>query len=202
MVRPARLLLPPAGRILFAMPRIVYSVAASLDGFIAGPNGEYDWIVHDTSYDFAALWDRFDTILMGRLTFQVALTRFNPIEKMGKKVVVVSTTLDPAQYPGATVLRADFAPHLARMKKEKGRDIWLMGGGALFRAVLDAGLIDSIEVSVMPVLLGSGVPLIPPGANCRLILEECNTSPLGILHTRYSLAPPVPSERKSRSRRV
>jgi len=167
------------------MRSIVYAVAASLDGFIAGPKGEYDWIVQDPAIDFAALWDRFDTLLMGRRTFEVALTRFESIEKMGKKLVVVSTTLNPAKHPAVTVLGADFAQKVAALKNEKGKGIWLMGGGALFRGMLDAGLVDSVEVAVMPVLLGSGVPFVPPGARMRLALDECTTTPMGILCTRY-----------------
>lgn len=172
------------------MRSIVYSVAASLDGFIAGPNGEHDWIVQDPAIDFAALWDRFDTLLMGRRTFEVALTRFASLEKMGKQLVVVSTTLDAARYPAVTVLGADFAPKVVALKAGKGKDIWLMGGGALFRAMLDAALVDAVEVSVMPVLLGSGVPLIPPGASASLSLDDCSTTPMGILRTRYlAIAP-------------
>ena len=74
------------------MRRLVYSVATSLDGFIAGPNGEYDWIVHDPAYDFVALYSRFDTLLMGRRTYEVAKTRPAALSSMGMKVYVVSST--------------------------------------------------------------------------------------------------------------
>lgn len=62
----------PGSTILFTMRRLVYSVAASLDGFIAGPIGEFDWIVHDPAIDFAAIYGQFDTSLMGRLTYELA----------------------------------------------------------------------------------------------------------------------------------
>jgi dihydrofolate reductase len=159
----------------------------SLDGFIAGPNGEYDWIVPDPSFDFAALWDRFDTLIMGRLTYEVALTRFNPIEKMGKKVVVVSTTLNPVQHPGSTIVSSGVSDAVASIKAQTGKDVWLMGGAALFRSLLDAHLVDAVELTVIPVLLGSGVSLLPAGHRCPLRLGECKPLPSGILTLKYTV---------------
>ena len=120
------------------MRQLRYSVAMSLDGFIAGAHGEYDWITFDASMDFVALFEQFDTLLMGRITYEVALTRSAFLKSMGKKIVVVSATLDPAQHPDVTVISNDAPAALAAMKKEKGKDIWLMGGGVLFRTLLDA----------------------------------------------------------------
>lgn len=167
------------------MRSLVYSVAMSLDGFIAGPHGEYDWIVPDPTYDFAALWDRFDTLLMGRRTYEVALTRFNPIEKMGKKVIVVSTTLDASQHSGAAIIRDGVAEAVASIKAEAGKDVWLMGGSVLARSLLDAGLVDRVEVTVIPVMLGSGIPLVPAGQRCQLHLEECRPYPSGVIALKY-----------------
>jgi dihydrofolate reductase len=70
-----------------------------------------------------------------------------------------------------------------------GKDIWLMGGGILFRSLLDAGLVDGMDVMVMPVLLGSGVPILPKGRRCSLHLEECKTLKSGILMLNYSVVP-------------
>ena len=125
------------------MRQLVYSVAASLDGFIAGPNGEHDWIVSDPAFDFVALWDRFDTLIMGRRTYEVALTRFHPIENLGKRIFVVSATLHPAQHPSATLLTSGVPEAVAALKAEPGKDIWLMGGAVLFRSLVDAGLARS-----------------------------------------------------------
>jgi dihydrofolate reductase len=75
------------------------------------------------------------------------------------------------------------------MKTEPGKDIWLMGGGVLFRAMLDAGLVDTVEVEVMPVMLGSGVPLLPDGKRRSLRLDESETLPSGILMLKYSVVP-------------
>lgn len=167
------------------MRSLVYSVAASVDGFIAGPQGEHDWIVFDPSFDFAALWDRFDTLVMGRLTYEVARTRFKSLESMGKKILVASTTLDPAQYPGISVVSADLPGAVAELKSQPGKDMWLMGGGALFRALLDAELVDAVEVAVVPVLLGSGVPLVPVGRRHVLHLAESKATPSGMIVLSY-----------------
>jgi dihydrofolate reductase len=169
------------------MRRLVYSVAASLDGFIAGPTGEYDWIIQDPAFDFAGLWARFDALLMGRKTYEVAITRLESLNSMGKKIVVVSQTLDASKHSGATIIAADILGEIAKLKGEPGKDIWLMGGGVLFRTLLDAGLVDGVEVSLIPVLLGSGVPLIFEGRRCPLHLAESKALPSGILVLRYQM---------------
>jgi dihydrofolate reductase len=177
------------------MRRLRYSVAMSLDGFIAGPKGEYDWIVMDPDFDWNALWSQFDTLLMGRKTFEVALTRFQSIEQMGKRVVVVSSTLDPAKHPGVTVIAIEVPETVAALKSEPGNDIWLMGGGVLFRLLLDGGVVDGVEVAVMPVMLGSGVPLLPEGHRCPLQLVESHARKSGIVSLKYSVAPAASSHR-------
>lgn len=170
------------------MRRLVYCVATSIDGFIAGPKGEYDWIVNDPSFDFAVLWSRFDTLIMGRRTYEVALTRFSPIEEMGKKVIVVSTTLDPSRHPGATILSSGVSEAVASLKAQAGKDVWLMGGAALFRFLIDAGLVDRVEVTVIPLMLGAGgIPLLPAGQRCQLHLEECRPYPSGVISLKYSV---------------
>jgi dihydrofolate reductase len=172
------------------MRRLVYSVAASLDGFIAGPNGEYDWIVHDPAIDFAAIYRRFDTFLMGRLTYELAQSQKPMLKKMGIKVVVVSTTLHPALHDDVTILSSGVAEAVAALKAEPGKDIWLFGGGVLFRSLADAGLVDSVDLTVIPVLLGAGVPLLPEGARVRLKLNQSKALPSGILMLNYSVIRP------------
>ena len=171
------------------MRRLRYSVAMSLDGFIAGPNGEYDWVVPDPAIDFGATWAQFDTLLMGRKTFEVATVRAAQWPDLGHRWVVVSRTLKPEDHPGVTILSDSVAEAVAALKAQPGKDIWLQGGGALFRSLLDDGLVDSVEVMVMPVLLGSGVPLLPEGRRRLLRLERNKALPSGILMLAYSVAP-------------
>jgi dihydrofolate reductase len=137
-------------------------VACSLDGFIAGPNGEFDWIVSDPDVDFAALYAQFDTAVMGRKTFLASLQHGGNGSIPGLDVVVFSRTLRPADYPAVTIVNGDPIETVRSLKAKPGKDIWLFGGGSLFRALLEGGLVDTVETAIVPVLLGSGIPLLPP----------------------------------------
>ena len=170
------------------MRRLRYNVAMSLDGFIAGPNGEFDWIVRDPAIDFGLIHAQFDTLLMGRKTFEVARS-LNLETHPGERWIVVSHTLKPDEYPGITILNGEVAEAVASMKAQSGKDIWLMGGGILFRSLLDADLVDTVEVFLMPVVLGNGVPLLPEGRRRTLHLEESKALPSGILVLRYLVVP-------------
>jgi dihydrofolate reductase len=168
--------------------RLRYQVAVSLDGFIAGPNGEYDWIIMDPSIDFASLYKEFDTAVLGRKTYEVLTAQGGHGAMPGLEVVVFSRTLRPATYSGVRIVNDDPREVVAALKAKPGRDIWLFGGGALFRSLIDAGLVDTVEVAVVPVLLGAGVPLLPPGAATKLKLGDQKTLPAsGIVALSYSV---------------
>ncbi len=149
-----------------------YGVAVSLDGFIAGPGGGYDWIVMDPAIDFKALYKPFDTALMGRKTYQMMTAAGGTGAMPGLDVVVFSRTLPPATHKGVVITSDDPGTVVAGLKKRPGKDIWLFGGGELFRTLLDAAVVDSVEIAVMPVLLGSGVPLLSPGSPTKLVLAD------------------------------
>jgi dihydrofolate reductase len=148
----------------------------SLDGYIAGPKGEADWIVMDPEIDFGAIFSQFDTMLVGRGTYEASLGHGGGGSggMPGMKTFVFSRTLRPADHPKVTVVAGDDAKStLTVLKKTPGKDIWLMGGGGLFRSLLDLGLVDTVETAIIPVVLGAGIQLLPqPGKSSKLTLTN------------------------------
>lgn len=159
----------------------------SLDGYIAGPQGEADWIIMDPDIDFSALFGQFDTFLLGRRTFE-AMAGGGKGETPGMKTFVFSRTLRQEDYPGVTIVAEGAEETLAALRAEPGKDIWLFGGGSLFRSLLDAGLVDTVEVAIIPVLLGEGIPLLPaPARQSKLKLTAHKVYKTGIVSLEYSV---------------
>ena len=146
------------------MRRVRFSVATSLDGYIAGPNGEIDWITMDPDIDFGSLMDSFDTALLGRKTYEMTWKQGGGGGMAGLHAFVFSHTLNQADCPGVVVSHSP-SDTVQSLKSVKGKDIWLFGGGGLFKSFLELGLVDSVELAVIPILLGGGVPLLPPPAS-------------------------------------
>lgn len=168
------------------MKRVCYSVAVSLDGFIAGPNDESDWIEFDQSEAasyFAKFFARFDTAIMGRRSFEVY---GGAVE--GMSTYVFSRTLDASDRKDVTILGEEGIDRLAALKREDGKDIWLFGGGDLFGSLARAGLVDTVEVGIIPVLLGEGLPLMAAnGGRVKLELDGVERWKDGGLGLTYSI---------------
>jgi dihydrofolate reductase len=146
------------------MRLVRFGGAMSLDGYIAGPNGEYDWILMDPDIDFAEMQSAFDTFLIGRKTFEaMAKMGSDGRSSPGVRNIVLSRTLKASDYPHLTI-ESDAERVVAELRTKPGKDIAIFGGGDLFRSLLAAGLVDRVEVALIPVLLGGGIPLLPPPA--------------------------------------
>jgi dihydrofolate reductase len=164
--------------------KVVYSVAMSLDGYIAGPNGEFDWIPMDPTVDWGAFMGRFDTVLLGRKTFEITAGKGSP----GMRNFVFSRTLRQDRYPKVTVVSEGAREIVEGLRREEGKAIWLMGGGLLFQSLLEAGQVDGVEVAVVPILLGCGPPMLPASSrSVRLSLTKTHTYPSGIVALSYDV---------------
>jgi dihydrofolate reductase len=171
------------------MRPVRYNVAASLDGYIAGPRGEFDWIPMDPAVDFAALFAKVDTVLLGRRSYEVVLAGGDPPWAPSARVYVFSRSMRAEDHPDVTIVDRDAGAAVASLRAEEGDgEIWLFGGGELFRMLLAEGQVDSVEVTVVPILLGAGVPLAQPGApRTPLVLTGTRTYPSGMVTLNYAV---------------
>ncbi|MBO0862803.1 MAG: dihydrofolate reductase [Chloracidobacterium sp.] len=171
------------------MRKVVYSLTNSLDNFIARVDGGYDWILMDDEVmsEFPRTYASFDTILMGRKTYDIALRQ--PAETdifMGLKTYVFSRAIKDGSNAGVKIVSGDGGEFVRNLKNESGKDIWLMGGGILAASLLRERLVDEIRLAIQPVLLGSGIPLFPgTGLQLDLQLLECKTYKSGIARLTY-----------------
>ncbi len=154
------------------MRKIISGFAASLDGYINGPNGEIDWILIDKEIDFAEEMKRFDTFLYGRISYEEVL-KFGIQEMPGTKNYVFSTTLEEAD-KNFILVKENVEQVVKELKEQDGKDISLFGGAKLLAALINMKLVDEISVAVIPVLLGLGKPMVDVLKN-NISLELLNT---------------------------
>lgn len=181
---------------------VTYGAACSLDGFIARADGGIDWLqfTADAQQIMAAYWQRIDTILMGRKTYEVA-ARSGGGGGGGIETFVFSRTLTTLPTAGATLVRDDPGQFVRELKQRPGRDICVMGGGDFARSLLAAGVVDEIGLNVHPVLLGSGIPLfLDPGRQVDLEFTECRALAKGCVLLMYRARPTAGAAKTTRRR--
>lgn len=168
------------------MRRIRYQVACSLDGFIAGPDDDFSWITPEPLFDFDELYAQFDTLLMGRRTYEIVHAAGEDFR--GKEVLVASRTLLSEHHPGVEVVSDRLEERIRELRSQSGGDIWLYGGGELFSQLLAWGLVDTVEPAVIPILLGGGIPFLPaPATRRRLELVRHRAYPSGMVLLEYEV---------------
>lgn len=169
-------------------------IAASLDGFIARPDGAVDWlpmpVIGSEDYGYAAFLDATDTLVMGRKTYE-QLPSFGPWPYGGRRCVVFSATRGGTRDEHAEFLDCDIAACVRELKKEPGAGvIWLVGGAEVIAACLAGGVVDEIILTTVPVLLGEGIRLFPETDwATRLSLRQVQAYSDGLVQHTYALAP-------------
>src|SRR5437868_1350703 len=169
------------------MRKIVLGVGISLDGYIARPDGSVDFLFMPKDYSMAEFFKRIDVAVMGRKSYEMGLKLGGgKLNNYGMKCYVFSKTLDTISHEDFTIVKEPPKSFIEVLKKKKGKDIWLMGGGELTRSFLQDDLVDELYLGVVPVLIGEGIPAFPSGfPERKFTLIENNTYSKGLIALRY-----------------
>jgi len=172
------------------MRKIILNLAVSLDGFIEGPNGEYDWCFNDQDYGLTEFFNASDAIFVGRKSYELIMNT-DPNMFAGIKLYVFSDTLNEPQAGNVEVIRSDdFLKRVEEIRTQDGKNIWLFGGASLVSAFIEHKLISELLLSVHPIILGAGRPLftdIKERVNLILLGSESFSS--GLIQLRYAMKP-------------
>lgn len=171
------------------MRKIVLNVAVSLDGFIEGLNGEYDWCLADQDYGMEAFFSQTDTIFIGRKSFE--LIRADAAMLPVKNIYVFSDTLVPETGENITVIpSSNLDKAVAEIREADGGDIWLFGGAELVTAFMNKRLVSELLLAIHPLILGAGKTLFQNiDSKIELIFIEQKAYDTGLLQVRYELKP-------------
>jgi len=175
------------------MRKLILGLAITLDGYIEGPNGEYDWCFTDQDYGLNDFFDRIDAMFIGRKSYKIAQLHAEADD--GEVVTgtakmtqyVFSKTLTSVKEPNV-LIADDSIAEAQKIKSMPGKDIWLFGGALLADTLIKAGLVDEIWMSVHPILLGAGKPLFQQYENpIKLTLLKSKTYETGLVSLRYKV---------------
>jgi dihydrofolate reductase len=188
------------------MRKAIFGGANSLDNYIARKDDAVDWLLWgpEAAAVMATYWKQFDTILMGRKTYEVALRMGGGGGNLyaGMKTYVFSRTLKQKagkKIKDLEIISEDAAEFVRKLKEQAGKDICVMGGGLLAKSLFEADLIDEIGFIILPVLLGSGIPLFHEmNHQINLELIECKPFKNGCVMVSYRVK--HDTEKKTRMR--
>lgn len=182
------------------MRKLKLQVQTTIDGFISGPEGQMDWMQFPWTADIesyvGALTEPVDTILLGRklaegfIPHWAALPPETPgADKMNhSRRVVFSKTLETSPWENAEIAGGDLAEAVSQLKAEPGGDLIVYGGGSFVSALLEADLIDELNLFVNPAAIGSGMPIFDKLSNTRRFqLLEARAFECGIVVLKYTL---------------
>jgi len=144
------------------MRKVKFSIANSLDNYIARKDGAIDWIFGggEAASAMTEFWKNIDAVVIGRKTYEPVLKSGAPFPTLpGVKNYVLSRTLKKSHDKKVEIIREDVVEFIRSLKTEEGKDIFVMGGGLLAKPLFEANLIDEVGVNIHPILLGSGIPL-------------------------------------------
>lgn len=170
------------------MRKIRLFIASSLDGYIARTSGEVDWLFTDQNYGYTEFLDKIDTLIMGNKTYQQILG-FGEYPYKGKQGFVFSKTLKNAKDNNIEFVTGDWANFINNLRQSPGRDIWLVGGAQTIHFFMKHGFVDELILSIHPIILGNGIPLIvkDPSLETALVLKDVKIYDSGLLQVYYDL---------------
>jgi dihydrofolate reductase len=169
------------------MRRIVLFIATSLDGFIAGKDGNVDWLFTDGDFGYSEFYKSIDTTLMGHNTYKFIM-QFGTFPYADKKNYVFTRKEKSPDKNPVTFITGDVGEFVRKLKEEKGKNIWLVGGGQINSILLNENLIDQMIISVHPKVLGQGIPLFKDQSlsNLQFQLERHKVFKKGLVQLTYS----------------
>lgn len=172
--------------------KVIVHIAASADGYIARLDGDLDWLTSRPApegfYGMNAFMKTIDTTILGRKTYEISLELGAKFDSKSR-TYVFSRHPPPDDVPlGVDFVNEAIGPFVRRLREQPGKDIWLMGGGDLIASFLDANAIDEFVVSVVPVFLGDGIPLIARSKRHVLLhLQSTQRFEDGLVQLHYRL---------------
>jgi dihydrofolate reductase len=176
------------------MRKVILGAGISLDGYIARADGGIDYLKPPKGYSMAGLFSTVDVIAFGRKTYDEAVRLGGGKYRapMQMPTYVFSKTEAPGERDGLIFTRQAPSEFVAAIRAEKGKNIFVMGGGELARSFLAGDVVDELRLGVYPVLLGDGIPFFPRGFPQRefRLIESKSYQPDGFLELRYERARP------------